>query len=175
MDTRKRGPSTAMFVFTIIPIFILLFVSITHAGTVTVSGRNNYHITMAKGAKIGDVIGHTVGVGEARGLMAFDDGEIATTYGVFTFDYINGCGKFKAYITNTFDDGSTQVYLIEDGTTTALEKGKISRIRGTFTFIHGTGRFAGIKGSGVWTGKRITPLSAGADCYADLSATYTLP
>jgi hypothetical protein len=164
-----------MFVITIIPIIILFFVSVTPAGTVTVSGRNNYPITMAKGAKIGDVTGHVVGVGEARGLMAFDDGEMAATYGVFTFDYINGNGKFKAYITNTFDDGSTQVYLIEDGTTTALEKGKISRIRGTFTFVQGTGRFKGIKGSGVWTGKRVTPLSAGADCYADINGTYSLP
>jgi hypothetical protein len=175
MDTRKRGTSKAKSVIAIIPIFVLFLVSVTHAGSVSVSGRSNYHITMAKGAKVDDISGHTVGIGEARGLTAFDDGEIATFYGVFTFDYIKGTGKFRAYITNTFDDGSTRVYVVDNGETTALQGGKISRIRGKYTFIKGTGRFAGIKGGGVMTGKRITPLSAGADCYSDFNETFTLP
>ena len=39
----------------------------------------------------------------------------------------------------------------------------------------GSGRFEGIRGKGTYVGRRVAPLSAGADGYIDLSSSYTMP
>ena len=126
-------------------------------------------------AKVDDVPGHVVGIGEVKGLTFFDDGETAIFYGAFSFDYINGSGTFDAYIVNTFEDGSILAYEINKAETRAAKGGKISELRGQYTYIKGTGRFAGIKGGGVFSGKRIAPLSAGADSYTDFNGSGYLP
>ena len=90
------------------------------------------------------------------------------------FDYINGNGKHQGYSSTTFEDGSTKFSSFE-GITKEVEGGKSSLFEGTYTYIRGTGRFEGIEGSGSYTGKRITPLVAGADCYSDFAGTRTLP
>jgi len=75
---------------------------------------------------------------------------------------------------STWEDGSTTVVKVE-GTTTATQGGKISLFKGTYTYVKGTGRYAGIKGGGSYTGKRVTPMAAGAFSYSDGTGTYTLP
>lgn len=123
---------------------------------------------------VGDVPGHVVGVGESRGMAFFDNGDVATAVDQFTFDYVNGSGPYVAYLLLTFEDSSTFVVRFV-GTTTADPNGKISSFSGMFSFIQGTGRFAGIQGSGSHTGKRFAPLGPGAELYFDFSGTYTLP
>jgi hypothetical protein len=128
----------------------------------------------AEAAKVGDVPGHVVGVSEANGLT-FPEKDEPGAYSVqVMFDYVNGSGPHWGYVTSTWEDGSTTVIKVE-GTTTATQGGKISLFKGTYTYVKGTGRYAGIEGSGSYTGKRLTPMAAGAFCYSDATETYTLP
>ena len=142
--------------------------------TVQEKGRTAFHYFKAEAAKVGDVPGHVVGVAEASGLSFFDSGNIGTLSVQVTFDYINGSGPHQGYMMTTFEDGSTMVAKLR-GTTTATHGGKISLFKGKYTYIKGTGRYEGIKGGGSYTGKRLTPMAAGAECYSDLTGTYTLP
>ena len=136
--------------------------------------RNVYSVFKAEAAKVGDVPGHVVGVAEANGLIFPEKNEPAAYSVQFMFDYVNGSGTHWAYAMSTWEDGSTTVIKAE-GTTTATQGGKISLFEGTYTYVKGTGRYAGIKGGGSYTGKRVTPLAAGAFCYSDATETYTLP
>jgi len=158
----------------ILLITALLLMSVTQARAETLKGRNVYHITKAEAIEVGDVPGHVVGIAECRGLTFFEDGEIAIVSGLFTFDYTNGSGTHEAYFLYTFEDGSTLVSRPK-GTTRAIQGGKYSVFEGMQTYIRGSGRFEGIKGSGSYTGKRVAPVAAGADCYRDFTGTYTLP
>lgn len=136
--------------------------------------RNTFRYTKAEAVEVGDVPGHVLGVAEAKGLTFPDTGEIAA-YGIkVTFDYVNGTGPHDGYATATFEDGATVAYRFE-GTTKAVDGGKTSEFEGKHTYLKGTGRFEGIKGGGSYTGKRLTPMSEGADCYSDATGIYTLP
>jgi len=154
--------------------FLLMSVTQTGAETVTQKGRIAYHLTKVEGFQVGDVPGHVVGAGEAKGLSFLDNGEIAAYSASFTFDYTKGSGTFQSYGITTYEDGSTMVTRGQ-ATTTAVQGGKYSLFKGTYSYISGSGRFEGIKGSGSFTGKRVTSLAAGADCYVDFTGTYTLP
>jgi len=136
--------------------------------------RTVYSYFKAEAAKVGDVPGHVIGVAEANGLTFPEKDEPAAYSVQVMFDYVNGSGPHWGYCMTTWEDGSTTVVKVE-GTTTATQGGKISLFEGTFTYVKGTGRYAGIKGGGSYTGKRVTPLAAGAFCYSDATETYTLP
>ena len=144
------------------------------AETIQQKSRTVYSIFKAEAAKVGDVPGHVVGVAEANGLIFPEKDEPAAYSVQFMFDYVNGSGRHWAYSVSTWEDGSTTV-IKSEGTTTATQGGKISLFEGTYTYVKGTGRYAGIKGGGSYTGKRVTPLAAGAFCYSDATDTYTLP
>ncbi len=136
--------------------------------------RSVFQYFKTEAAKVGDVPGHVVGVAEAKGLTFPEKDEPAAYSVQVTFDYVNGSGPHLGYIMSTWEDGSTTVIKAE-GTTTAIQGGKISLFEGTYTYVKGTGRYAGIKGGGSYTGKRVTPMAAGAFCYSDAIDTYTLP
>jgi hypothetical protein len=136
--------------------------------------RAVYSYFKAEAAKVGDVPGHVIGVGEANGLTFPEKDEPAAYSVQVMFDYVNGSGPHWGYAMSTWGDGSTTVVKVE-GTTTATQGGKISLFKGTYTYVKGTGRYAGIKGGGSYTGKRVTPMAAGAFCYSDSTDTYTLP
>jgi len=152
---------------------LVLFASVSQIEAETSKSRSVYRLAKVEMMEVGDVPGHVIGVLELRGL-SFENDEVGTYSGWVTVDYTNGSGKHEGYGITTFEDGSTHVSKVQ-GTTKASEDGKISEFEGTFTFIGGSGRFEGIKGEGSYTGKRIAPLSVGADSYIDLTSTYTLP
>jgi len=162
--------------FTILAIAILgLFVGVSLAGAETAKGRIVYHFFKVERIEVGDVPGHVIGVADGRGLTSFDTGEVATMLTKLMFDYTNGSGPFQSYAITSFEDGSTKVSKVQ-GTTTALPGG-ISTFKATYSYIMGSGRFEGIKGTGSLAGKRMAPLTPGgpADCYLDFTETYTLP
>ena len=136
--------------------------------------RNCFRHVKAEVVEVGDVPGHFIGVAQSSGLTSLESGEVGAYTQHVTFDYINGNGKHQGYSSTTFEDGSTAFSSFE-GTTKEVEGGKSSLFEGTSTYIRGTGRFEGIEGSGPYTGKRITPLASGADCYSDFTGTRTLP
>jgi hypothetical protein len=136
--------------------------------------RTGLSTSKADSMPVGDVPGHVVGAGESRGMAFFEKGEAAIAVDKFTFDYTNGSGPYVAYMLHSFEDGSTFVVRFV-GSSAASPNGKITSFKGTFSFTQGTGRFAGIQGSGSHTGKRFAPVGAGAELYFDFTGTYTLP
>ena len=128
---------------------------------------------------VGDVEGHFLGVLEFRGLV-FVDGEVGVCVGWTQVDLIKGIGPAQGYYKVTYEDGSTTTTkhhftakIAPDGKTGLYEDGKGE-------FMMGTGRFAGIKGTDSYTGKRFLPISAGlkearGDFICEGTMTYTLP
>ncbi len=117
--------------------------------------------------------GHLVGSGENAGLAFFENGDVAIHSTKFTIDYTNGSSPHQFYSILTFEDGSMFVTKGQ-GTTTADQEKKVASFKGAFSFIRGSGRFAGIQGEGAYTGKRFAPVpGVGAELYSDNNATYT--
>ena len=143
--------------------------------TVNEKGRTVYHFVKTEVMQVGDVPGHIIGIVDAGGLTFSDRGEVGNYSGKISFDLINGTGPHQTYVVTTFEDKSTTITL-NKGVTTARSDGT-STFEGTFTYIGGTGRFAGIKGDGSYTGKRMAPVAPGspADTFSDYVATYSLP
>ncbi len=132
----------------------------------TEKGRSVFRMTKKEEIEVGDVPGHVVGVIEDKGLTFYENGEIATMSNVFTFDNTYGIGTAQGYSIYTFEDGSTQVHKWQESWT---EEGLC---KGTYTYVRGTGRFEGIKGSGSFSGKFFESVATG---YDDFTGTYTLP
>jgi hypothetical protein len=120
--------------------------------------------------------GHLMGAGQSAGLAFFESGEVANLAMAFTVDFPDGRGGTHALYTEfSFEDGSSFV-ILELGTTTPGADGKTALFDSTsISFVEGSGRFAGIRGGGVMTGKRFAPLGVNADTYLDYTLTYKLP
>jgi hypothetical protein len=124
------------------------------------------HATSIQTQDVGDVDGHTMAVGRYSGLASFPDGSVGTANFTFTSDYIKGAGTFLTYNNVTLKDGSA---LWWKGTGTGKPEGTTAIFpEFPISVLHGTGRFEGAKGDGSQTGVRVTPLSAGAELYADV-------
>ncbi len=147
-----------------------LLLSVTLARAETEKGRDIHHTIKIETIKVGDVPNHIVGVAEFKGLVFYDNGEVATVSGVTIFDYINGSGPAQGYELRTFEDGSQQVHKWQ-GNTTVIQEGEIHLFEGTFSYIQGTGRFAEIKGSGTYSYRGFGEVGG----YNDFTGTYTLP
>ncbi len=150
----------------------LLLAVAAEAQAESLKWRQAYQIIKSESIEVGDTPGHVVGAGEGRGLAFFENGDIAVFSGKFTVDYTGGNGPHQAYFLYTFEDGSTLVLKVL-GAATVEQGGKVSSFKGETAVVHGTGRFTGSKGSGSYTGKRVTPLASGAQAYMDHVLTYT--
>ncbi len=171
----KRTRQTVIVRFGSLLVMGVLGLASTDVGADTLKWRQSWHITKTESTfLVGDVPDHIVGVGESGGVAFFETGEFATFSSTYTVDYTKGNGRHWAYALYTFEDGASFVTKYE-GTTTADPGGKISVFQGTFSFVRGSGRFAGIQGSGSYTGRRLAPLGVGAEAYYDLTGTYTVP
>ena len=175
MTTRK----SMMIFIGILLIGGFLLGSVTQSSAETKNYRVVAQFSRVEYMPVGDIEGHILGMFEFRGL-AFIDGEVAVYSGVAYGDFTKGVGPVHNYVKMIYEDGSTTVSknqftskIAPDGKTALYEDGKGE-------FIMGTGRFAGIKGSNSFKGKRITPLSPGlketrGDMFVDGTMTYTLP
>ena len=153
--------------------------SVTQSSAETKNYRVVAQFSRVEMFPVGDVEGHFIAMFEFRGL-AFIEGEVAVYSGVAYGDFTKGVGPVHNYVKMIYEDGSTTVSknqfnarIAPDGKVALYEDGKGE-------FIMGTGRFAGIKGSTSFKGKRITPLSPGlketrGDMFVDGTMTYTLP
>jgi hypothetical protein len=173
----------------IIKKFILIFIgiliimawllgSVTQAVAETRQFRNVGQFSKMEMIQAADVEGHLLLIWEWRGLQ-FSDGEVAILSGWGTCDIVKGNGPCEGYYLSKSEDGSTTVSRTKFISTMSPD-GKTASYEGTGEYTGGTGRFAGIKGSMSFKGKRITPISPGlketrGDVVADGTATYTLP
>ncbi len=139
------------------------------AGETASKGRTTYHCTKQEFVEVSDVPDHWIGVIECEGIVFRESGEVGTYKFWGTGDYVKGTGPAEGYGIATYEDGSTYTDKWQD-VLTAGDEGKSASLTGTYQFINGTGRFAGIKGEGTFTGQ-----SFGGKGYVDWSDFYTLP
>ena len=158
----------------LVVIIVAAFTIAVQAEAETWKGRTSVHMIKVESIQVGDVPGHVLFLGENGGLVFWENGQVATASSKFTGEYTKGSGTWQSYVLWTFEDESTIVskWL---GSTTADPGGKVSWFKGTYSTLQGTGRFAGIEGNGSFTGKRVAPLSMGADSYYDFTMIFTLP
>jgi len=175
---KNRGTEATMRRWATIIVTLLamtgFLVPITQAADMT-EGRSVYHTLKAELKEVGDVPGHMVGEVHAAGLGFFTkgpaSGQIATRMSTAQVDTVKGKGTFTNRIVYTFRDGSTLIHQAT-GTATPIDGGKRVVFEGTYEAISGTGKFAGVKGKGTFTGERLGSPETGGDSYADFTGNY---
>ncbi len=165
--------------FTIVAFAILgLFIGVSLAGAETMKWHRTTVLTKIELLKVEDVPDHVIGLYEHTGGGYFETGEVASVTEKGTIDYIKGNGTSQGYTRLMFEDGSTIDTKFQNATR-ADPSGKGMRFEGTSTILQGTGRWAGIQGTGTHTGRRLVPVAAGfpggTPIFVDLTLTYTLP
>ena len=136
MTTRK----SMWVLFGILVISAWIFWSVAPASAETMNFKIYNWQTKIENVPLGDADGHEVGVELRSALYVLENGEVAATKIISTYDLIKGSGPYKNYITMNFEDGST-VILKSEGTVGGPAAAFKSEI------IKGTGRFQGIKGT----------------------------
>jgi len=146
---------------------VISFTSVATAADSQRSGKNVQHNIAFNPIKIGDVETHIIGTYQHEGLVIIDGGEVGTSVNNGTLDYTNGLGTYSGYMVIIFKDDSSYTTHYE-GVKKMTDKGKVST--GTYKFIGGTGRFAGIKGEGSFQHKQYGKMSI-----ADWKDSISLP
>ena len=156
--------------FGILAITAWVLGSVIHAGAETLNYKFYSYLIKNEKFPIGDVEEHAVDLYVRGAFYVFENGEVATAYGVSTSDTIKQVGPFMQYLTLTFPDGST-IIRKDEGTRTAEGMKRTSEI------ITGTGRFEGIKGTHTAKGKflPVEKWEAGPKVIGEGTYTYTLP
>jgi len=155
----------------------LLIVPATQAESKTVNYKIICPVTRLEWIAVPDVEKHVLILYERRGVVIYENGEIAAYHTRGTSDLINGQGAIKGYSDIFYEDGSTAM-LEYTGTLTLAPGEKLQTVKGEGKFIKGTGRFEGIKGKSSFNGKYVTPYTKDetkGDVVLDGTATYTLP
>ena len=145
MATRK-----VMWVLLGLFIAIWLLGSVSQTMAETWKAKFFHHATKMEGLPIPDAEGHWVGTVIREGVNIYENGELGWTKSVTIIDATKGVGSFSLYTTVTFQDGST---------VTSYSKGTASGPTAQFSgeYIHGTGRFQGIKGTITAAAKSLPP------------------
>ena len=166
-------------IFSLIGIFFVATCLLTSQAT---AGEKKYqiinYISKVERLPVGDKEGHNLGFYERRGIVIFEDGEIATFIGRGTFDLTNNEGAGEGYSLTTYKDGSTEWAKFRF--TLVLPPGEkpLPIVEHKGEYIEGTGRFQGIKGSFTCKGPYITPFTPDktkGDLYMECTETRTLP
>ena len=156
-------------------ITVAILLSVTQTWAATMKFRLALFHKKAEIIEVADVEGHIMGVGEAPALASFETGEVAAGTLNWFADYIKGEGITQGYVRLTFNDGATITYKFV-GNTRLDPNGKGSLFESqSVVIVRGTGKYAGIKGEGSYTGKRLAALGVGARLYTDVTLRYTLP
>src|SRR5512135_1510567 len=107
-DEMKRW---AVFFMTLLSMTVVL-VPMTQAAD-EVAGRVVYHTQKGEMLEAVDGPSHILGVAQQSGLTFYTkgpaSGQIATRMANLYYDIVNWKGNFRAYIVDTFQDGSTLI------------------------------------------------------------------
>jgi hypothetical protein len=165
--------ATKKLIWVMLAVFIIaawLMGSVSQTMAETWKGKNLLHYTKGEGLFLPDAEGHWFGTFVREGVNIYDNGELGWNKTIATFDGAKGVGPFSQYTTVTFQDGST---------TTSYMKGTSNGPTAQFSgeFIHGTGRFQGIKGTVMGTAKNLPPEKGEliGKVAAEFTITFTLP
>ncbi len=119
----------------------------------------------------GDEEGHFIGIGQREGEAVFSNEEKAKYFNVLSFDGLHS----KGYAKFVFDDGSWFSLAWSSEIIPEMD-GRLS-MRGQGTVRKGAGRFKGIMGGAVFSGKELKPASQDPKRPMEMNVTlfYTLP
>lgn len=159
---------------TLSAVFMLLLAGFSQTHAQTLKGRAVIHIVPenTRMVKVPGVPGDNLILVHFKGLVFLDNGEVAEVMGVETIHRPKESGTYRGYEVITFKDGSTIMSQFE-GTNKPSEDGKYVQFEGTLTYANGTGRFAGIEGSGTLEGRNY--IATGSGGYYDFEGTYSVP
>jgi hypothetical protein len=106
--------------------------------------------------KLDDIEGHTLVQHGWKGVDVVTDSQVFTSG---SSDYVKGNGQHRTYSKTVHPDGDVSFNKAVGRTTTTLSpEGKpVTTIKGTFSFIRGTGKYENIEGGGKYKGKVIGP------------------
>lgn len=135
----------------------------------TLRWRHTHHYVSGDTVEVGDVPGHILGAIKGAGLGFFDAGEVATHTIAILHDFTDGTGPHTFYVAYAFEDGST-LNLRCEGHSTGQGSGRIA-LSGDAEAVAGGGRFAGFRGRGRYSGRRLIPVSGGAEIYLEFELT----
>jgi hypothetical protein len=165
--------ATKKFMWVLLSVFIGTWLLSPVPQTIAETWKSKFfmHATKVEGVPIPGAEGHIVGLLVREGPSIYDNGEMGWTKVVVIADTIKGVGSFSQYATTTFQDGSTMTSYTK-GTT----GGPTAQFAGEF--IHGTGRFQGIKGTATSISVKMLPPEKGeimGKAIGEVTATFTLP
>jgi hypothetical protein len=143
-------------------LFILVVIENAPAGE-RFRGRHVFYMTKWEQAEVGDEEGHIVAVFERKGIhidfdkKAFSDGWAIHHAGRIDLNVKTGAGHAQGYDILTDKEGDKVIHRWEGG------PGKSGQWEGTVTFIGGTGKWRGIRGTGTWIWHDVTPKQGYGD------------
>jgi len=158
-----------------VAVFLFLFISATSAFGETMKWKEVGYALKIELVDVPDYKGHIVGYFQRTGLILFSNNEVASYKQMGTMDGSDTGATCQGYTEFKFEDGSTFIYKFQGSEET--KKGELPRLKGEGEFIKGTGRFKGIKGTLIFSGRYYTGLdddNKGAAIF-EITATYTLP
>ncbi len=138
------------------------------AGEMIFKFRNIQSKAESSWKQIGDDESRGVGAFESIGLTFHENGEVSTYVNTGTYDFNQGADTHRGYVVRTRSDGSTTTGTYEGRAKYGKDSGTWE---GTFTYIGGTGKFAGIKGEGTYKGTRYSNKMS----VTDLEVKVSLP
>lgn len=134
------------------------------------------YIVSSQWLPVGDEAGHAIGMQQREGEATFSNGETAKYSTVSTFDSRRSKGgTSQGYSKFTFQDGSS--IILSWAAEIIRNQDGLPFNQGQGTIIGGAGRFEGIKGRSVFSGKQLKAAAEDAKLTALQQATiyYTLP
>ncbi len=135
-------------------------------------GRTVWFAAGFESATVPDVEGHTIYFIKGKGISFSEKWGPALTTVSGISDVVKGAGTVQGYVHSTYPDGSTTT-LKYKGEQMAVGPGITGGVGGevTYTYVKGTGKFAGIKGGGT---SKFSILGPG-QWYDEFESQYTLP
>jgi hypothetical protein len=137
-----------------------------------VVNRNVFCASSFPSVKVPDVEGHAIYLVDAKGIGFDEAWGVSAAVCTGTSEVIKGGGPVAGYTYFTFADGSTLTSKYK-GEAKGVAYGTAGRREGegTWAYVKGTGRFAGIQGEGTYKWYVVAP----GIWYADNVGEYTLP
>ena len=101
--------------------------------------------------------------------FSIDGSKPARTVDAAVGEMSGSTARIHGYSTAVMDNGDTTIVRYEG--TSQMKKDRTGTAKGTWKFVHGSGKFRGISGSGTYKGE----LAADGAGSADISGHYSLP
>lgn len=137
------------------------------------------HLSKVEKMQAPDASDHLLGIYEHQGVALFPDGQAAAMLSRGRFDVYDRQGgerQHDGYGKISFADGST-IFFKYRGSESFPQGTKLPVVSGRGTFMKGTGRYQGIKGSLTYEGGYVTGLDehdTGGDAVLTYQADYSL-